>query len=146
LNRYRRFLGVQTEGYCKNKRNPRRNRPRLFHKILIRFLPDSGANLNFQPEKSSGKIKGYTICYPQRLPGYVADVPKKLPHQKLIGDAIRIHRKACKMSQEKLAEKADLHPVYLGQVERGEQTVSVHALMRIANALGVRVRDLVKNL
>jgi transcriptional regulator with XRE-family HTH domain len=50
------------------------------------------------------------------------------------------------MSQEKLAEKADLHPVYLGQVERGEQTVSVHALMRIANALGVRVRDLVKNL
>ena len=50
------------------------------------------------------------------------------------------------MSQEKLAEKADLHPVYLGQVERGEQTVSVHALMRIAKSLGVRVRDLVKNL
>jgi transcriptional regulator with XRE-family HTH domain len=39
------------------------------------------------------------------------------------------------MSQEKLAEKADLHPVYLGQVERGEQTVSVHALMRIAKPL-----------
>jgi transcriptional regulator with XRE-family HTH domain len=50
------------------------------------------------------------------------------------------------MSQEKLAEKADLHPVYFGQVERGEQTASVHALMRIAKALGVRVRDLVKNL
>jgi transcriptional regulator with XRE-family HTH domain len=50
------------------------------------------------------------------------------------------------MSQEKLAEKADLHPVYLGQVERGEQTVSVHALMRIAKALGVRMRDLVKTL
>ena len=47
------------------------------------------------------------------------------------------------MSQEKLAEKADLHPVYLGQVERGEQAVSVHALVRIAKALGVRVRDLV---
>jgi len=102
--------------------------------------------LNFQPEKSSGKIKGYTICCPQQLPDYVTDVPKKLPHQKLIGDAIRTHRKACKLSQEKLAEKADLHPVYLGQVERGEQTVSLHALMRIAKALGVRVRDLVKNL
>jgi transcriptional regulator with XRE-family HTH domain len=50
------------------------------------------------------------------------------------------------MSQEKLAEKADLHPVYFGQVERGEQAVSVHALVRIAKMLGVRVRDLVENI
>ena len=47
------------------------------------------------------------------------------------------------MSQKKLAEKADLHPDIFGQVERGEQAVSVHALVRIAKALGVRVRDLV---
>ncbi len=46
------------------------------------------------------------------------------------------------MSQEKLAEKADLHPVYLGQVERGEQAVSVHALVRIAKALGLRLSEL----
>ena len=50
------------------------------------------------------------------------------------------------MSQEKLAEKSDLHPVYLGQVERGEQAASVHALVRIAKALRVRVRDLVADL
>jgi len=50
------------------------------------------------------------------------------------------------MSQEKLAEKADLHPVYLGQVERGEQTASVHALIRVAKALGVKVRDLLDEL
>jgi DNA-binding XRE family transcriptional regulator len=50
-----------------------------------------------------------------------------------------------KMSQEKLAAKADLHPVFFGQVERGEQTVSVHALVRIAKALGIRLRDLVAN-
>ena len=47
------------------------------------------------------------------------------------------------MSQEKLAEKADLHPVYLGQVERGEPAVSVHALVRVAKALKVRLPDLV---
>ncbi len=47
------------------------------------------------------------------------------------------------MTQEKLAEKADLHPVYVGEVERGEQAVSVHALVRIARALGLRLRDLV---
>lgn len=74
------------------------------------------------------------------------EVAKRLPHQKLIGDAIRKYRKMCRLSQEKLAEKADLHPVYFGQVERGEQTASVHALMRIAKALKIRVRDLVHDL
>ena len=66
-----------------------------------------------------------------------------LRHQKIIGEAIRTHRKAAKLSQEKLAEKADLHPVYVGQVERGEQVASVRALVTIAKALGVRLRDLV---
>jgi hypothetical protein len=31
---------------------------------------------------------------------------------------------------------------YLGQVERGEQAASVYALVRIAKAPGVRVRNL----
>ena len=72
-------------------------------------------------------------------------VPRSPSHKKIIGGAVRRHRKAAGLSQEKLAEKSDLHPVYLGQVERGEQTVSVHALMRIAKALGVRLRDLVQD-
>jgi transcriptional regulator with XRE-family HTH domain len=50
------------------------------------------------------------------------------------------------MSQEKLAEKASLHPVYIGKVERGEQWISLHALLRVAKALGVRVRDLTNEL
>ena len=50
------------------------------------------------------------------------------------------------MSQERLAEKADLHPVYIGKIERGEQWVSLHARLRVAQALGVRVRDLVDKL
>lgn len=73
-------------------------------------------------------------------------VAKRLPHQRIIGETIRKYRKAGQMSQEKLAEKANLHPVYFGQVERGEQTASVYALVRIAKALGVRVRDLVNEL
>lgn len=47
------------------------------------------------------------------------------------------------MSQEDLAEQAELHPVYVGKVERGEQWISLHALLRIAAALKVRLRDLV---
>jgi transcriptional regulator with XRE-family HTH domain len=73
-------------------------------------------------------------------------VPKSLRHQKIIGEAIRRYRKRVKLSQEKLAEKADLHPVYVGELERGEETASVHALLKIARALNVRVRDLVNEL
>ena len=68
---------------------------------------------------------------------------KTLRHQKIIGEAIRRFRKRAALSQEDLAEKADLHPVYVGELERGEESASVMALMRIAKALGVRVRDLV---
>ena len=67
----------------------------------------------------------------------------RLHHQKIIGETIRTYRKQAGLTQEKLAEKADLHPVYVGEVERGEQTASVSALLRIARALGVKLRDLV---
>jgi transcriptional regulator with XRE-family HTH domain len=50
------------------------------------------------------------------------------------------------MSQEKLAEKAELHPVYLGKVERGEQWISLHPLLRVAEALGARGRDFLRDL
>ena len=43
-----------------------------------------------------------------------------------------------------LAERAELHPNYLGRVERGEEHVSVASLRSIAKALGVRVRDLIQ--
>ena len=65
---------------------------------------------------------------------------------KTLGDTIRRYRDQAGLSQEKLAEKADLHPVYIGKVERGEQWISLHALLRVAKALGVKVRDLVEGL
>lgn len=50
------------------------------------------------------------------------------------------------MSQEKLAEKADLHHNYIGELERGEKAASIDTLVKIAKALGVKVRDLVADL
>ena len=73
-------------------------------------------------------------------------VPINLKYRRILGEAIRLHRKQSKLSQEKLAEKADLHPVYISTVERGAKTISMDALMRIAKALGVKVRDLVADL
>jgi XRE family transcriptional regulator, regulator of sulfur utilization len=65
---------------------------------------------------------------------------------KILGESIRKHRSQIGMNQEELAERANLHPVYVGKIERGEQWISLHALLRVAKALDVRVRDLVKEL
>jgi transcriptional regulator with XRE-family HTH domain len=62
---------------------------------------------------------------------------------KPLGESIRRYRKKAKLTQEKLAELADLNPKYLGEIERGENTISISALLRIAKAVGVRLRDLV---
>ena len=64
----------------------------------------------------------------------------------MLGEAIRTARKAVGFSQEKLAEKADLHPNYIGEVERGEKTISVDALVRVAKALKVRLAALVQDI
>lgn len=73
-------------------------------------------------------------------------VPRPKQNLKILGDTIREYRERAGMSQETLAEKADLHPVYVGKIERGEQWISLHALLRVGQALGVRVRELVHDL
>jgi transcriptional regulator with XRE-family HTH domain len=66
-------------------------------------------------------------------------------HRKALGQAIRHYRKKAKMTQENLGEAAELNPKYIGEVERMEKTISVDALARVAAALNVRVRDLVRD-
>jgi transcriptional regulator with XRE-family HTH domain len=73
-------------------------------------------------------------------------VPAKRNHRKALGETIRSLRKNRRFSQEKLAEKADLHHNYVGELERGEKAASIDSLLKIAHALGVRVRDLVADI
>jgi transcriptional regulator with XRE-family HTH domain len=65
--------------------------------------------------------------------------------RKLLGDAIRKRRRALGLTQEQLAEKADLHWTYISGIERGQKNVSIVNLHQIAIALKLRVRDLVKD-
>ena len=46
------------------------------------------------------------------------------------------------LSQEHLAELAEVHRTYVGSVERGERNVSIDNMERIAAALGVALRDM----
>jgi transcriptional regulator with XRE-family HTH domain len=63
----------------------------------------------------------------------VPDRASKL--QKTFGEAVRSERLARKLTQEKLAEKADLSLNFIGIVERGEQMASLDSIVRLAEAL-----------
>lgn len=57
---------------------------------------------------------------------------------------LRKFRTLRKLSQEDLAELADLHRTYIGSVERGERNISIDNMERLAEALGLRVLDLIR--
>ena len=67
-------------------------------------------------------------------------IPK---HRRLLGEAVRAKRKEAGLSQEKLAEKADLSTVFISRIERGIESPTVDNVVKIARALGVKVRHLV---
>ena len=52
-----------------------------------------------------------------------------------VGHRIRTYRQFRGLTQEELAEKAEVHPTYIGQVERGEKNLTVNTLEKILNAL-----------
>jgi transcriptional regulator with XRE-family HTH domain len=58
-----------------------------------------------------------------------------------IGARIRRLRQDAKISQEALAERADLHRNYIGSLERGERDVGITALAHLASALGLSLAE-----
>jgi len=60
----------------------------------------------------------------------------------IIGEAVLRYRKRAKLSQEALAEGADIHPNYVGRIERGECSATVEILIKIAKALNIHPHKL----
>lgn len=52
-----------------------------------------------------------------------------------LGRRIRAQRKQMKMTQEELAEKAEISNSFLGHIERGTRKASLDTLVKICNAL-----------
>jgi transcriptional regulator with XRE-family HTH domain len=61
---------------------------------------------------------------------------------KKFGSNVRARRDAKELSQEKLAELADLDRTYISSVERGARNLSVLSIVRIAKALKISAADL----
>ena len=64
----------------------------------------------------------------------------------VFGKRIRQLRLRRRLSQEKLAELADLHRNYVGGIERGERNVSLLNIVKLAYGLKVKVPKLVETI
>ena len=69
-------------------------------------------------------------------------MPKNaLSARKIFANNLKFYRKQQNISQEKLAEFADLHRNYVGAVERGEINISVDNMEKLAKALDITICD-----
>ena len=60
-----------------------------------------------------------------------------------LGRAVRDYRRAARLTQEQLAERAAASPEWISQVERGLGAPSLELLLKLASALSVSPADLV---
>ena len=58
---------------------------------------------------------------------------------KRLGERIREERLKLKLTQAQLAEDIDISDTYMGAIERGERSLTLDTLVRLANRLGVTV-------
>ncbi len=58
-------------------------------------------------------------------------------YAEIIGQNIRELRKSLNLSQQQMAEKAEISYKYLGEIERGVVNLSVEILMKISDALQI---------
>ena len=64
--------------------------------------------------------------------------------RRIFAENLRKARLAKKLSQEDLAELANLHRTYVGSVERAERNVSIDNIERLAVALGASPASLLR--
>lgn len=62
--------------------------------------------------------------------------------KEVVGARVRELRKEKGMSQEELAHAANLHPTYIGKLERGERNMSIESLEKATQALGITLEQL----
>ena len=62
---------------------------------------------------------------------------------KELGKRIRTERRRQDLTQEKLAEMAEISNSFLGHIERGGRTLSIETLAKLANALNLSIEYII---
>ena len=62
------------------------------------------------------------------------------------GSRVREERNNKGLSQEQLAEKANLHRTYIGMIERAEKNITLLNIAKIANALEIKIAELLNTI
>ena len=73
-------------------------------------------------------------------------MPSNHPELREFGRRVRERRLELKLSQEELAERAELHRTYISSLEQGRRNVAVHNVVRLAEALDIDPAELVRGL
>ncbi|MFZ2153009.1 MAG: helix-turn-helix transcriptional regulator [Microgenomates group bacterium] len=60
------------------------------------------------------------------------------------GQSVRQEREKQGLSQEELANKAKVHRTYIGMIERAEKNITLANIEKIANALKMKISNLLK--
>ncbi len=63
-----------------------------------------------------------------------------------LGKQIKYYRLKMNLSQEELANRANVHRTYIGMVERGEKNITISSLKKIATALEIDISLLTRDL
>ena len=61
---------------------------------------------------------------------------------KIFGRNLRNYRTSRQLSQEKFAEMCGLHRTYISDIERGQRSISLGNVQKIADALGIKTYKL----
>ena len=61
-----------------------------------------------------------------------------------LGRVIRLERERRRLSQEALSELAEMNRSFVGEIERGEATPTIVTLQKLADALGMKLSELIK--
>lgn len=62
-----------------------------------------------------------------------------------LGQRVREERLKLNLTQEKLAESVDISNSYMGQIERGERSLTLDTLVRLVNRLGITIDYLLQD-
>lgn len=62
------------------------------------------------------------------------------------GNKVREIRIKKGLSQEELADLADVHRTYIGMIERAEKNITLESAKKIAHALGINMGELLRGI